>query len=43
MATIQLDIVSPDKGEILSKEIDMLIVRSTAGTWNFAATRKNVD
>lgn len=31
MATILLDIVSPDKGEILSKDIDMLIVRSTAG------------
>ena len=31
MATIRLDIVSPDKGEIFSKEIDMLIVRSTAG------------
>ena len=31
MATIQLDIVSPDKGEIFSKDIDMLIVRSTAG------------
>ena len=31
MATIQLDIVSPDKGEIFSKQIDMLIVRSTAG------------
>lgn len=31
MATIQLDVVSPDKGEIFSKDIDMLIVRSTAG------------
>ena len=31
MATIRLDIVSPDKGEIFSKDIDMLIVRSTAG------------
>ena len=31
MATIQLDIVSPDKGEIFSKDIDMLIVRSIAG------------
>lgn len=31
MATILLDIVSPDKGEIFSKDIDMLIVRSTAG------------
>lgn len=31
MAKIQLDIVSPDKGEIFSKEIDMLIVRSIAG------------
>ena len=31
MATIRLDIVSPDKGEIFSKDIDMLIVRSIAG------------
>ncbi len=31
MATIQLDIVSPDKGEIFSKDVDMVIVRSTAG------------
>lgn len=31
MATIRLDIVSPDKGEIFSKDINMLIVRSTAG------------
>lgn len=31
MATIRLDIVSPDKGELFSKDIDMLIVRSTAG------------
>ena len=31
MATIRLDIVSPDKGEIFSRDIDMLIVRSTAG------------
>ncbi len=31
MATIKLDIVSPDKGEVFSKDIDMLIVRSTAG------------
>lgn len=31
MATIRLDIVSPDKGEVFSKDIDMLIVRSTAG------------
>ena len=31
MATIKLDIVSPDKGEIFSKDVDMVIVRSTAG------------
>ncbi len=31
MATIRLEIVSPDRGEILAKDIDMLIVRSTAG------------
>lgn len=31
MATIRLEVVSPDRGEILSKDIDMLIVRSTAG------------
>lgn len=31
MAKIRLDIVSPDKGEIFSKDIDMLIARSTAG------------
>ena len=31
MATIQLDIVTPDKGEIFTQDIDMLIVRSTAG------------
>ncbi len=31
MATIRLDIVSPDKGELFSKDIDMLIVRSIAG------------
>jgi len=31
MATIKLELVTPDKGEILSKEINMLIVRSTAG------------
>ncbi len=31
MATIRLELVTPDKGEILSKDIDMLIVRSTAG------------
>ncbi len=31
MATIRLELVTPDKGEVLSKDIDMLIVRSTAG------------
>ena len=31
MATIKLEIVTPDRGEILGKDIDMLIVRSTAG------------
>lgn len=31
MATIKLEIVTPDKGEVLGKDIDMLIVRSTAG------------
>ena len=31
MATIRLDLVTPDKGEIFSKDIDMLIVRSVAG------------
>lgn len=31
MATIKLEVVSPDRGEIFSKDIDMLIVRSTAG------------
>jgi len=31
MATIKLEIVTPDKGEIFGKDIDMLIVRSTAG------------
>ncbi len=31
MATIKLELVTPDKGEILSKDINMLIVRSTAG------------
>ena len=31
MATIRLEVVSPDRGAVLSKDIDMLIVRSTAG------------
>ena len=31
MATIKLELVTPDKGSVLSKEINMLIVRSTAG------------
>lgn len=31
MATIRLEVVSPDRGSVLSKDIDMLIVRSTAG------------
>ena len=31
MATIKLEIVSPYTGEVFSKDIDMLIVRSTAG------------
>ncbi|MBQ7629878.1 MAG: F0F1 ATP synthase subunit epsilon [Selenomonadaceae bacterium] len=31
MATIKLEIVTPDRGEVLGKDIDMLIVRSTAG------------
>ncbi|MBO4400523.1 MAG: ATP synthase F1 subunit epsilon [Selenomonadaceae bacterium] len=31
MATIRLEVVSPDCGEIFAKDIDMLIVRSTAG------------
>ena len=31
MATIKLEIVSPYVGEVFSKDIDMLIVRSTAG------------
>lgn len=31
MATIKLEIVSPRSGEIFSQDIDMLIVRSTAG------------
>ncbi|MBQ9487821.1 MAG: F0F1 ATP synthase subunit epsilon [Selenomonadaceae bacterium] len=31
MATIKLEIVTPDKGEIFGKDIDMLIVRSKAG------------
>lgn len=31
MSTIKLEIVTPDRGEILSKDINMLIVRSTAG------------
>lgn len=31
MATIRLELVTPDKGDVLSKDINMLIVRSTAG------------
>lgn len=31
MATIKLEIVSPYTGEVFAKDIDMLIVRSTAG------------
>lgn len=31
MSTIRLEIVTPDRGEIFSKDINMLIVRSTAG------------
>ena len=31
MATIKLEVVTPDRGEVFGKDIDMLIVRSTAG------------
>ena len=31
MATIRLELVTPDKGDVLSKDINMLIVRSIAG------------
>ena len=31
MATIKLELVTPDGGKVFDKDIDMLIVRSTAG------------
>ena len=31
MSTILLEVATPDKGEVYAKDINMLIVRSTAG------------